>query len=229
LIRCLLFLWIGVGLSSYAQNFTLSGSVTATDTEETLLGVTVYAQGTTTGTVTNNYGVYSLTLPKGSYRVIVQNLGFETKIIEVLLDKNQTLDVTLAPQSEELDEVVVTEDVERIRLRSPEMSINRLAAKTIQQTPVVFGETDILKTIQLLPGVTSAGEGASGFNVRGGGADQNLILLDEATVFNSSHLFGYFSVFNTDAIKDVQLYKKKVPKTVCVLMEVLGWFPVVRW
>lgn len=198
---------------SFAQSFTLSGSVTAADTEETLLGVTVYAQGTTTGTVTNNYGVYSLTLPQGDYQIVVQNLGFETKIIAVLLDKNQTLDVTLAPQSEELDEVVVTEDVERIRLRSPEMSINRLAAKTIQQTPVVFGETDILKTIQLLPGVTSAGEGASGFNVRGGGADQNLILLDEATVFNSSHLFGFFSVFNTDAIKDVQLYKGGIPAT----------------
>lgn len=211
MIRYLLFLWIGVGLSSYAQNFTLSGSITAADTQETLLGVTVYAQGTTSGTVTNNYGVYSLTLPQGDYQIVVQNLGFETKIIEVMLDTDQTLNIALAPQSEELDEVVVTEDVERIRLRSPEMSINRLSSKTIQQTPVVFGESDILKTIQLLPGVTSAGEGASGFNIRGGGADQNLILLDEATVFNSSHLFGFFSVFNTDAIKDIQLYKGGIP------------------
>ncbi|MGB0279869.1 MAG: TonB-dependent receptor, partial [Flavobacteriaceae bacterium] len=176
-------------------------------------GVTVYAQSTTSGTVTNNYGVYSLTLPQGDYRIVFQNLGFETKVIEVALNSDQTLNVSLAPQSEELDEVVVTEDVERIRLRAPEMSVNRLSSKSIQQTPVVLGESDILKVIQLLPGVTSAGEGASGFNVRGGGADQNLILLDEATVFNSSHLFGFFSVFNTDAIKDIQLYKGGIPAT----------------
>jgi hypothetical protein len=213
LVRYLLFIWIGVGLTSYAQSYTLSGSVTAADTQETLLGVSVYAQGTSLGTVSNNYGVYSLTLPKGDYRIVFQNLGFESKIIDVSLDGDQMLNVSLVPQTEELDEVVVTEDVERIRLRAPEMSVNRLSAKSIRQTPVVLGESDILKVIQLLPGVTSAGEGASGFNVRGGGADQNLILLDEATVFNSSHLFGFFSVFNTDAIKDVQLYKGGIPAT----------------
>ncbi|MGB0274223.1 MAG: TonB-dependent receptor [Flavobacteriaceae bacterium] len=213
MIRYFLFIWISVGLTTYAQSYTLSGSITASDTQETLLGVTVYAQSTTLGTVTNNYGVYSLTLPQGDYRIVFQNLGFETKVIEVALNSDQTLNVSLAPQSEELDEVVVTEDVERIRLRAPEMSVNRLSSKSIQQTPVVLGESDILKVIQLLPGVTSAGEGASGFNVRGGGADQNLILLDEATVFNSSHLFGFFSVFNTDAIKDIQLYKGGIPAT----------------
>ena len=213
MLRYLLFIWVSVGLTSYAQSFTLSGSVNAADTQETLLGVTVYAQSTTSGTVTNNYGVYSLTLSKGNYRIVFQNIGFETKVFDVNLDSDQTLNVSLAPQSEELDEVVVTEDVERIRLRAPEMSVNRLSSKSIKQTPVVLGESDILKVIQLLPGVTSAGEGASGFNVRGGGADQNLILLDEATVFNSSHLFGFFSVFNTDAIKDVQLYKGGIPAT----------------
>ena len=211
LLRYLLFILISVGFTSYAQSYTLSGSITAADTQETLLGVTVYAQSTTSGTVSNNYGVYSLTLPKGNYRIIFQNLGFKTNIIEVTLDRDQVLNVSLELQSEELDEVVVTEDVERIRLRAPEMSVNRLSSNSIKQTPVVLGESDILKVIQLLPGVTSAGEGASGFNVRGGGADQNLILLDEATVFNSSHLFGFFSVFNTDAIKDVQLYKGGIP------------------
>lgn len=213
MLRYLLFIWISVGVTSYAQSYTLSGSVTAADTKETLLGVTVYAQATALGTVTNNYGVFSLTLPKGNYRIIFQNLGFQTTVIELDLNRDQTLDVSLEPKSEELDEVVVTEDVERIRLRAPEMSVNRLSSKTIKQTPVVLGESDILKVIQLLPGVTSAGEGASGFNVRGGGADQNLILLDEATIFNSSHLFGLFSVFNTDAIKDVQLYKGGMPAT----------------
>ena len=211
MLRYLLFILISVGFASYAQSYTLSGSITAADTQETLLGVTVYAQSTTSGTVTNNYGVYSLTLPKGNYRIVFKNLGFKTNILEVSLDRDQVLNVSLEPQSEELDEVVVTEDVERIRLRAPEMSVNRLSSNSIKQTPVVLGESDILKVIQLLPGVTSAGEGASGFNVRGGGADQNLILLDEATVFNSSHLFGFFSVFNTDAIKDVQLYKGGIP------------------
>ena len=211
MLRYLLFILISVGITSYAQFYTLSGSITAADTRETLLGVTVYAQSTTSGTVTNNYGVYSFTLPKGDYRIVFQNLGFKTTVLEVALDRDQVLNVSLEPQSEELDEIVVTEDVERIRLRAPEMSVNRLSSNSIKQTPVVLGESDILKVIQLLPGVTSAGEGASGFNVRGGGADQNLILLDEATVFNSSHLFGFFSVFNTDAIKDVQLYKGGIP------------------
>ncbi|CAI8158380.1 MAG: TonB-dependent receptor SusC [Bacteroidota bacterium] len=211
MLRYLLFILISVGITSYAQSYTLSGSITAADTRETLLGVTVYAQSTTSGTVTNNYGVYSFTLPKGDYRIVFQNLGFKTTVLEVALDRDQVLNVSLEPQSEELDEIVVTEDVERIRLRAPEMSVNRLSSNSIKQTPVVLGESDILKVIQLLPGVTSAGEGASGFNVRGGGADQNLILLDEATVFNSSHLFGFFSVFNTDAIKDVQLYKGGIP------------------
>jgi len=213
LIRYLLFLWISVGVSTYAQSYSISGSITVADTQETLLGVTVYAQSTSLGTVTNNYGVYSITLPKGDYRIVFQNLGFETKVMEIALNSDQTLNVSLTPKSEELDEVVVTEDVERIRLRAPEMSVARLSSKSIQQTPVVLGESDILKVIQLLPGVTSAGEGASGFNVRGGGADQNLILLDEATVFNSSHLFGFFSVFNTDAIKDIQLFKGGIPAT----------------
>ena len=213
MLRYLLFICVSVGITSYAQSYTLSGSITAADTQETLLGVTVYAQSTTLGTLTNNYGVYSLTLPQGDYRIVYQNLGFETTVVDITLKSDQTLNVSLKPQLEELDEVVVTEDVERIRLRAPEMSVNRLSAKSIKQTPVVLGESDILKVIQLLPGVTSAGEGASGFNVRGGGADQNLILLDEATVFNSSHLFGFFSVFNTDAIKDVQLYKGGIPAT----------------
>ena len=213
MLRYLLFICVSVGLTSYAQFYTLSGSVTAADTKETLLGVTVYAQSTTLGTLTNNYGVYSLTLHQGDYRIVYQNLGFETTVVDITLKSDQTLNVSLKPQLEELNEVVVSEDVERIRLRAPEMSVNRLSAKSIKQTPVVLGESDILKVIQLLPGVTSAGEGASGFNVRGGGADQNLILLDEATVFNSSHLFGFFSVFNTDAIKDVQLYKGGIPAT----------------
>ena len=211
LTRYILFCVLSVLSYVHGQSYTLSGTLTAADTQEPLLGVTVYAEGTSKGTVTNNYGVYALILPKGNYRIVYQNLGFSPQVLTLSLDKDQTRNVALQPQQEELDEVVVTEDIERIRLRSPEMSVNRLSAQSIRQTPVVLGESDILKTIQLLPGVSSAGEGASGFNVRGGGADQNLILLDEATIFNSSHLFGFFSVFNTDAIKDVQLYKGGMP------------------
>ena len=155
MLRYLLFICVSVGLTSYAQFYTLSGSVTAADTKETLLGVTVYAQSTTLGTLTNNYGVYSLTLPQGDYRIVYQNLGFETTVVDITLKSDQTLNVSLKPQLEELNEVVVSEDVERIRLRAPEMSVNRLSAKSIKQTPVVLGESDILKVIQLLPGVTS--------------------------------------------------------------------------
>ena len=211
LIRYITIVLMCTGLNAYAQSYTLSGTLTAADTQETLLGVTIYAEGTSLGTVSNNYGVYSLTLPAGTYQIIYQNIGLITKRSQITLDQNRVLDVTLSLQTQELDEVVVTKNIEHLRMRSPEMSTNRLSANTIKQTPVVFGESDVLKTIQLLPGVSSAGEGASGFNVRGGGADQNLILLDEATIFNSSHLFGFFSVFNSDAIKDIQLYKGGIP------------------
>jgi hypothetical protein len=108
-----------VGLTAYAQSYTLSGTLTAADTQETLLGVTIYAEGTSLGTVSNNYGVYSLTLPAGTYQIIYQNIGFETKRTQINLDQNRKLDVSLAIQSEELEEVVVTEDIERIRMRSP--------------------------------------------------------------------------------------------------------------
>ena len=192
MIRYITIVLMCTGLNAYAQSYTLSGTLTAADTQETLLGVTIYAEGTSLGTVSNNYGVYSLTLPAGTYQIIYQNIGLITKRSQITLDQNRVLDVTLSLQTQELDEVVVTKNIEHLRMRSPEMSTNRLSANTIKQTPVVFGESDVLKTIQLLPGVSSAGEGASGFNVRGGGADQNLILLDEATIFNSSHLFGFF-------------------------------------
>lgn len=201
-----------VGLWGHAQNrYTLSGEVLDAESTETLIGVTLLVPELNTGTVTNAYGFYSLTLPKGNYNLVVQYLGYETQTIPLSLDRNSKSDIRLVPAAENLEEVIVTDDVERINIKKPEMSINRLSASTIQQTPVVFGEPDVLKTIQLLPGVTSAGEGASGFNVRGGAADQNLILLDEASIYNSSHLFGFFSVFNPDAIKDLRLYKGGIP------------------
>jgi hypothetical protein len=201
-----------VGLWGQAQNrFTISGEVLDAESQETLIGVTLLVPELNTGTVTNAYGFYSLTLPEGEYSLVVQYLGYKTQMLSLSINQGSKLDIRLEIASETLEEVVVTDDIERINIKKPEMSINRLSASTIQQTPVVFGEPDVLKTIQLLPGVTSAGEGASGFNVRGGAADQNLILLDEASIYNSSHLFGFFSVFNPDAIKDLRLYKGGIP------------------
>ncbi|TKD65811.1 TonB-dependent receptor [Flavobacterium sp. ASW18X] len=193
------------------EKYTLSGVIKEASSNETLIGVTVAVPSLNTGTVTNEYGFYSLTLPQGSYDVIVSYMGFKEEYLTLELSKNTKMDFSLTEEAEQLAEVIVSEDVERMDVRKPQMSVNTLSAATIKKVPVVLGEADVIKSLVLLPGVTNAGEGASGFNVRGGAVDQNLILLDEATVFNSSHLFGFFSVFNPDAIKDLKLYKGGIP------------------
>ncbi|MBT8304113.1 MAG: TonB-dependent receptor, partial [Bacteroidia bacterium] len=195
-----------------AQNkFTLSGTISEAKSNETLIGVSILFPEINSGTVTNEYGFYSITLPEGNYNVVISYLGFEDINETIDLTRNRTNNYSLTEKLETLDEVLIQEDVERVSIRKPEMSVNKLKVQTIKQIPVVLGEADVIKAITLLPGVTNAGEGASGFNVRGGAADQNLILLDEATIFNSSHLFGFFSVFNPDAIKDVKLFKGGIP------------------
>lgn len=193
------------------QKFTLSGSISESSSNETLIGVTVAIPELNTGVTTNEYGFYSITLPEDTYTVLISYLGFEDIIQEITLTENRRIDFLLEEEAEQLDEVVVTENVEKMDIRKPQMSVNTLSIGTIKKIPVILGEADVIKSILLLPGVTNAGEGASGFNVRGGAADQNLILLDEAIIFNSSHLFGFFSVFNPDAIKDVKLYKGGIP------------------
>jgi len=193
------------------QRYTLSGTVSEANSNETLIGVTIAIPELKTGTTTNEYGFYSITLPEGNYEIVVSYLGFQDIRETVTLTRNVKRDFSLLEEAEELQEVVVTDDAERLDIRKPQMSVNTLAAQTIKQIPVVLGEADVIKSLVLLPGVTNAGEASSGFNVRGGAADQNLILLDEATVFNSSHLFGFFSVFNPDAIKDVKLFKGGIP------------------
>ncbi len=193
------------------QKFTLSGTVYEAASNETLIGVTVAVPALRTGVTTNEYGFYSLTLPEGEYAIQISYLGFSDVIQTVSLTKNIALNFHLLEEAEQLDEVVITEDVEKVDIRKPQMSVNVMSAATIKKIPVILGEADVIKSILLLPGVTNAGEGASGFNVRGGSVDQNLILLDEATIFNSSHLFGFFSVFNPDAIKDIKLYKGGIP------------------
>ena len=193
------------------EEHTISGTVYDKNNNETLIGVSLYFPELNAGVTTNEYGFYSVTLPKGTYKVQVNYLGYYSIVETIILNKKITKNFKLEEESESLDEIVIKSNIEKLNVKTPQMSVNRLTSATIKQIPVVLGEADIIKSLILLPGVTSAGEGASGFNVRGGAADQNLILLDEAVVFNSSHLFGFFSVFNPDVIKDVKLYKGGIP------------------
>ena len=198
----------------YTQNsFTISGYVQDNSNNELIIGASVIVKELQIGTVTNNYGFFSLTLVEGDYDLIFQSLGFEDQSLNFNLNRNISVNIFLNENIESLDEVILSKNIEDVDVELPLLSMNILSGKTIRQTPVVFGESDLLKTIQLLPGVSSAGEGASGFNVRGGAADQNLILFDEAIIYNSSHLFGLFSVFNSDAIKEVKLYKGGIPSS----------------
>ena len=196
------------GFLSAQQKYTLSGTISEASSNETLIGVTLVVPELSTGVTTNEYGFYSITLPEGEYDIIISYLGFQDIRERISLVENIKMDFNLVEEMSQLDEVVVTEDVEKLDIKKPQISVNSLSSQTIKQIPVVLGEADVIKSLVLLPGVTNAGEASSGFNVRGGAADQNLILLDEAIVFNSSHLFGFFSVFNPDAIKDVKLFKK---------------------
>ncbi len=193
------------------EKYTISGTITDLNSNETLIGVNIIFPEIQAGTTTNEYGFYSITLSKGNYNLQVSYLGFTSISETIELVQNRTINYKLTESSESLDEVIITENVEKLNIKKPQMSVNSLTIGTIKKIPVVLGEVDVIKSLTLLPGVTSAGEGASGFNVRGGAADQNLILLDEATIFNSSHLFGLFSVFNPDAIKDLKLYKGGIP------------------
>ena len=193
------------------QKYTLSGTVYEAASNETLIGVTISIPELRTGTTTNEYGFYSITLPEGEYEVVVSYLGYQSIRQTISLNTDRKRNFNLVEEPEELEEVVVTDKANRTEIKKPQMSVNTLPVATIKQIPVVLGEADVIKSLILLPGVTNAGEASSGFNVRGGAADQNLILLDEATIFNSSHLFGFFSVFNPDAIKDIKLFKGGIP------------------
>ncbi|WP_370277806.1 carboxypeptidase-like regulatory domain-containing protein [Flavobacterium sp. J27] len=191
---------------------TISGVVKDAANGETLLGATVLLKGTSIGSTTNEYGFYSITAPEGKYTLIISYLGFTTLEKVITLTSNQKLNIEIKEDAAKLDEVIITiEESKKVNLQTPQMSVAKLTTSEIKKIPVVLGEVDLIKSIQLLPGVTNAGEGASGFNVRGGAEDQNLILLDEAIIYNASHLFGFFSVFNADAIKDIKLYKGGIP------------------
>lgn len=207
----LLFVLFTFSNLSAQENYVVNGVIKDAENNETLAGVNILFPELQRGTVSNEYGFYSIKLPQGTHTIEISYLGYQTVSQQILVDGNLQLNFDLSAAAQDLQEVVITEDIERLNISRPEMSVNKLEIATIQKLPVVFGEVDVIKSLLLLPGVSNAGEASSGFNVRGGAADQNLILLDEATVYNASHLFGLFSVFNPDAIKNLKLYKGGIP------------------
>jgi len=211
---CGIFLLVlAAAATAMGQNkFTISGTMKDKSNGETLIGASIYVkQSPSSGAVTNAYGFYSITLPQGLYTIEYSYIGYEKIVKDIDLDGNATVNVELPVLSRVLDEVKIVDESRISTSRNFEMSVNKLDIKTIQKLPALMGEVDIVKSLQFLPGVSQVGEGSSGFNVRGGSVGQNLVLLDEAPVYNSSHMLGFFSVFNPDAVKDVKLYKGAIP------------------
>ena len=210
--KTMLVCWLLSSTSLIAQEkFTVSGTIRDKASGEELIGATIIVKEIpNTGKSTNEYGFYSITLPKGTYTLRATYIGYEEMVKTINLDKNQKIDWPLE-SGKMLETVVVKATKEDENITKTAMGTEKLDIKEIAKLPVIFGEKDVLKTIQLLPGVKTAGEGNSGFFVRGGGADQNLILLDEAPVYNASHLLGFFSIFNSDAIKDATIIKGNSP------------------
>lgn len=206
----LLFLFSPV-VSSQNQRFTISGNISDASTGEDIIGANIYAFESKNATTTNVYGFFSITLPEGKSTLRVSYLGYEQQEIRINLFDNQRLNIRLQQGENILKEVVVSSEAPNHNIISTEMSVEKLSSKIIKAIPAMMGEADVMKAMQLLPGVQSVSEGSSNFSVRGGSYDQNLILLDEATVYSASHLMGFFSVFNTDVIKDVKLYKGDIP------------------
>lgn len=210
--RILLFILLISTGNLWAQtNHTISGYIKEAETGESLFGANVYLKETLKGSTSNQYGFYSITVPAGTYTLVISYLGFVKQEFPIELNKDIRKNVSLENNAILTKEVTITSEKEDRNVQSTEMGRQTLEVEKIKTLPAFLGEVDILKTIQLLPGVSSAGEGNSGFYVRGGGPDQNLILLDEANVYNASHLFGFFSVFNADAVQNVTLTKGNMP------------------
>lgn len=213
-MRIFLFIFsLAFGTQVFSQDkFTVSGHITNAASGEELIGSTVKTtvDGKIVGTVANSYGFYSLTLPKGNYELVYSFIGFEPDTFSVQLNSSQKIDIELAEKNT-LNAVTVTSEASNNNITGTDMSIEKLEIGQIKKIPALMGEVDVIKAIQLLPGVSTVGEGGSGFYVRGGSLDQNLILLDEANIYNASHLMGFFSVFNPDVVKEVELYKGGIP------------------
>jgi hypothetical protein len=197
-------------LSARAQKVTLSGYLRDAETGESLPLATVYVKEAGVGSQSNNYGFYSVTVPPGTFTVVFSYVGYKTQVLSTDLAASRSMDVSLQSTTG-IKEVVVTDSRKDDAVRGTELGTVSLDPGKMKTLPVLLGEADILKTLQLLPGVQSAGEGNAGFYVRGGGPDQNLILLDDAVVYNTGHLFGFFSVFNSDALKNTTLIKGGMP------------------
>ena len=193
------------------ERYTLNGYIADSESGESLIGATIYINEIKSGTITNPYGFYSITLEEGIYNIDFRYVGYSSIAKEINLNSNQKMDIELQSLDIQLKNVVVSDVAEDYNVSSVEMSTSKLDMSKVTEIPTFLGENDIIKAIQLLPGVSSVGEGASGFNVRGGSVGQNLVLLDEAPVYNSSHLLGFLSVFNPDAVKDLKLYKGGIP------------------
>lgn len=203
---------LSCSLNVFSQNYTVSGSIKDAENGEDIIGAIVSVKELEgKGTSSNSYGFYSLTLPAGDYTLVYQFIGYALQEKVISLKSNQTFNIQLGFSETTLGEVEVLGEKRDQNVKSTEMGVVRIDPKAVESVPVLFGERDIIKVFQMTPGVKSAGEGNSGFYVRGGSADQNLILLDEAPVYNASHLLGFFSVFNSDALKDVTLYKGGMP------------------
>lgn len=191
--------------------YTVSGTIRSKKTGESIIGAGINVVGKNIGVLSNDYGFFSLTLPAGKYTLAISAVGLQVQTVEIDLSKNMQLNTLLEEQNNTLQDVTVSAISKGRSITSTQMGVEHLSVKETKNIPVLLGERDVLKTLQLLPGVKAAGEGNSGFYVRGGAVDQNLILLDDAPVYNASHLLGFFSTFNADAIKDVTLYKTGMP------------------
>jgi hypothetical protein len=194
-----------------AVKYTVSGYIKDANDGEMLIGAVVYIEELKTGTSSNAYGFYSMSLPSGHYTITYSYIGYEKQKKTFELKSDVSLNIDLIQEQKTLGEVIVKGERVDANVKNAEMSVARLDVLTIKKIPALMGEVDLIKVIQLLPGVQPTSEGTSGFSVRGGGNDQNLVILDEATVYNASHLMGFFSVFNNDAIRDVKLYKGDIP------------------
>lgn len=216
-MKKLLFLWLltvfcfNAKAEEIPARHPLKGKVYDASTGESLPGATIYFSKIKQGTVTDANGNFALSLPDGTFDMECSFIGYKSFFAKISAGKTTTIDIRLEPSASILSEVIIKDTRTNENVASTEMSLVKLESKTIKNIPAFMGEVDLVKVIQLLPGIQTSGEGSTGFNVRGGSIDQNLILMDEATVYNASHLMGFFSVFNNDVVKDLSLFKGNIP------------------
>ncbi len=207
------FFLLSITVNIYSNTrHTLSGTISDASTGESMIGASITVKELPgTGVTTNGYGYFSLTVPDGNYTFIISYLGYKTIVTELKMNANKLQNFKLEPDARQLDDVEITAVRKNNNITSSEIGMEKIEMKEISKIPVIFGEADIMKTLKLMPGIKSVGEGSGGMYVRGGNNSQNLILLDEATVYNADHLLGFFSTFNSDAIKDIQMFKGTAP------------------